>query len=324
MKRTLLLIVLQFGWLAGARLFADVVTLKDGRQISGQVESGNTTEIRIKTADKSQAIDLNDVQAIQFGVSLPANTPTTMPAAPPPKPRPEPAAPAPAAPAPPTLRSKPAPAPAPAPSAPAPAEPAPPTLRAAAPAPPTLRTAPAAAPAAAPTGGITLPAGTEIAVRTIDRIDSKKADLNHEYAASLDDPVIVDGVEIVPANANAFLKVTEAKSPGLTHRATMSTALVAVVINGQKIKVNTEGVDSTAGSQAKRTLTGTAVGAGTGAAIGAAAGGGAGAAVGAGAGAAAGAVAGKLTGKGVEIAPETRFTYKLSQPASVSPQQEKQ
>ncbi len=192
----------------------------------------------------------------------------------------------------------------------------------------TLRTAPAAAasetPSAAPTGGITLPAGTEIAVRTIDRIDSKKADLNHEYAASLDDPVIVDGVEIVPANANAFLKVTEAKSPGLTHRATMSTALVAVVINGRKVRVNTEGVDSTAGSQAKRTLTGTAVGAGTGAAIGAAAGGGAGAAVGAGAGAAAGAVAGKLTGKGVEIAPETRFTYKLTQPVAANGQQEKE
>jgi len=35
---------------------------------------------------------------------------------------------------------------------------------------------------------ITIPSGTEIAVRTIDRIDSKKTQLNHEYAGSLDDP----------------------------------------------------------------------------------------------------------------------------------------
>ena len=42
MKRTFLLTICQFGLLAGAGLFADVVTMKDGRQISGLVESGNT------------------------------------------------------------------------------------------------------------------------------------------------------------------------------------------------------------------------------------------------------------------------------------------
>src|ERR1035441_10030587 len=79
MRRILLLIFWQFGLLAGGRLFADVVTLKDGRQISGLVESGNTQELHIKVADQSQTIDIHQVQAIQFGVSLPAP-----PAAPPP------------------------------------------------------------------------------------------------------------------------------------------------------------------------------------------------------------------------------------------------
>jgi uncharacterized protein YcfJ len=348
MKTTLWLAIWLFGTLAGASLFADVVTLKDGRQISGQIESGNTQEIRIKVGDKTQEIDIEDVQAIQFGVTLPA-----APANPAPAPAaaaaPAPAAPAPpslrsapspagpeaAAPAPPSLRSAPSPAaPAPAPAAPEAAAPAPPSLRSAtaensASTRPTLRTAPSESPtptpapaaATAPTSTITLPAGTEIAVRTIDRIDSKKADLNHEYAASLDDPVVVDGVELVPADANAFLRVTEAKSAGLTHRASMSTVLVAVVIRGQKVKVETGNVDSQAGSPAKRTLGGAAIGAGAGAAIGAAAGGGAGAAAGAGAGAAAGAVAGKLTGKGVQIAPETRFTYKLTQAVVINPQE---
>jgi uncharacterized protein YcfJ len=163
-----------------------------------------------------------------------------------------------------------------------------------------------------------MPIGTEIAVRTIERIDSKKADLFHEYAGSLDDPIVVDGVEVVPANANAVLKVIESQGPGLTHRASLVTALIAVTVHGQRVKVETGKVDSKAGSQAKHTLTGTAVGAGAGAAIGAAAGGGAGAAIGAGVGAAAGTVAGKLTGKPVVIAPETRFTYKLTQPAIIN------
>ena len=72
MRRILLLIFCQFGLLAGGRLFADVVTPKDGRQISGLVESGNTQELHIKVGDESQTIDIHQVQAIQFGVSLPA------------------------------------------------------------------------------------------------------------------------------------------------------------------------------------------------------------------------------------------------------------
>ena len=79
MRRILLLIFWQFGLLSGCGLFADVVTLKDGRQISGFVESGNIQELHIKAGDQSQTSDIHQVQAIQFGVSLPAP-----PAAPPP------------------------------------------------------------------------------------------------------------------------------------------------------------------------------------------------------------------------------------------------
>ena len=79
MRRILLLMFWQFGLLAGGRLFADVVTPKDGRQISGLVESGNIQELHIKAGDQSLTIDIHQVQAIQFGVSLPAP-----PAAPPP------------------------------------------------------------------------------------------------------------------------------------------------------------------------------------------------------------------------------------------------
>lgn len=72
MRRILLLILWHFGPLAANRLLADVVTLQDGRQISGSVESGNTQELHIKVGDQSQTIDIHEVQTIQFGVSLPA------------------------------------------------------------------------------------------------------------------------------------------------------------------------------------------------------------------------------------------------------------
>ncbi len=177
---------------------------------------------------------------------------------------------------------------------------------------------------AADSGGITLPAGTEIAARTVDRIDSKKADKSTEYAASLDDPIVINGVTIAPVNATAVLKVTEIKNPKLAGRALLATTLVAVVIDGHRVKVETESVDSQSGSQSKRTAIGAGAGAAGGAAVGAAAAGGVGAAVGAGIGAAAGTVGAALTAKGVQIPPETRFTYKLSQPVTVNaPEQKK-
>ncbi len=164
---------------------------------------------------------------------------------------------------------------------------------------------------------ITLPAGTAISISTIDRINSKKADTHREYAANIDDPVVVDGVTVIPAKTSAFLHVSDIKSAGYKRRASLNTSLVAVMINGQRVEVNTEKIDSESGSQVKRTVTGTAVGAGTGAAIGGAIGGGAGAGIGAGVGAAGGAVAGKIFGKAVEIAPETRFTYTLTDPVVI-------
>jgi hypothetical protein len=82
MRRVLLLILFfGFGLLAGNRLFADVVTKKDGHQISASIESGNTQELHLKVGDQSQTIDIHEVQAIQFGASLPASAT----ASPPPK-----------------------------------------------------------------------------------------------------------------------------------------------------------------------------------------------------------------------------------------------
>jgi hypothetical protein len=237
--------------------FADVITLKDGREISGQIEYGSAREIRISVGGSSQVVSVDQVQSVRFVTS---NSVAASPAA----------GPAPLAPAPVVGQQI-----------------------------------------------VTLPVGTEIAIRTIDRIQSKKADLNKDYAASLDAPVVVNGVTVLPASTTAFLKVSDVQSAGFKRNASLSLSLVGLSVSGQRVTLETGKLDSQSGSQGKRTLTATAIGAGAGAAIGAVAAGGFGAAVGAAAGGAGGAVVGKVLGNGVEIAPETRFTYKLTKAVEI-------
>jgi hypothetical protein len=177
-----------------------------------------------------------------------------------------------------------------------------------------------AQPALAQSQSITIPAGTEISIRTTTGINSKKADKSTDYQVSMDDPITVDGVVVVPANANAWLRVTEVNNPRFG-RSSMSTALVAVAgTTGERVELTTGNVDSKAGSQAKRTLVGAGAGAGAGAVIGALGGGALGAGIGAAAGAATGAAIGRLTGNndGVTIPSETRYTYRLTQPVAIN------
>jgi len=277
-------------WLAclvpASNAFADVVTLKDGHQISGVVEFGISSQIRIRVGEKSQMVPVDQILSIQFDPVEGPAPPSTASASTSPTPS---AAPLPAT-----------PPPAAAPSATPPSAP-----------PPPAETAPQ---------GITLPTGTEIAVRTIEPIDSRKADLYKEYAATLDDPVVVDGVTLVPVNAAAILRVSHVQASGVTRRASLSISLVAITANGRRVDVKTGPVDSKSGSQAKRTATGAAVGAATGAAVGAMAGGAVGAGIGAGVGAAAGTAVAVVKGKPVEIKPETRFTYTLTEPVVINPE----
>ncbi len=86
---------------------------------------------------------------------------------------------------------------------------------------------------------MTLPAGTPITIRTIDRIDSKSGETSREYAASLDDPLVVDGIMVAPAKASAVLRLKEVKRPsgvkGLIGRASLTVGVTALNIHGQTV-----------------------------------------------------------------------------------------
>ncbi len=114
-------------------------------------------------------------------------------------------------------------------------------------------------------------------IRTIDRIESKKADTKKEYQASLDQPLAIDGAMIAPANSTAILRVTGVKNAKVKGKSSLSLQVVALVVDGKRIVVQTDDVSSESGSQGKRTAIGAGAGAGVGAGIGGMAGGGAGA-----------------------------------------------
>jgi len=162
---------------------------------------------------------------------------------------------------------------------------------------------------------ITIPAGTRISVRTIDRIDSIENHVGDRFQASLEEPLTVDGNVVVAKGADVYGRLAESKESGtFTGRSQLQLELSGIVINGQTIPVVTGEYELTGKSRgastAKRTIGGAAVGS----IIGALAGGGKGAAIGAGVGGGAGAGSEIITkGDQVRIPSETLLDFTLQQ-----------
>lgn len=166
---------------------------------------------------------------------------------------------------------------------------------------------------------VTIPAGTHISVRTIDAIDSTRNQVGDRFQASLEEPLIVDGREVVAKGADLYGRLTDSKTSGtFAGKSQLSVELTGIVINGQTVPLVTgeyqlAGKSKTA-STAKRTVGGAAVGS----IIGAIAGGGKGAAIGAGVGGAAGAGSETITkGDQVKIPSETLLDFTLQQEVSI-------
>jgi len=168
---------------------------------------------------------------------------------------------------------------------------------------------------AAPTGasGVTLPAGTKLVIRMIDAVDSERNTVGQTFAASLDEPVLIDGQAVIPRGADVVVKLVDDKESGkLTGRTTLTLALMSLKVNGRMVDVNTETVSQESASRGARTAKVAGGAAALGTIIGAVAGGGKGAAIGLGAGLGAGAGVEMVTkGERVRIPSETRLTFAL-------------
>jgi hypothetical protein len=172
-------------------------------------------------------------------------------------------------------------------------------------------------PAAAPRH-LSLSMGTQIAIRTIDPIDSKrKKSLDEEFAASLDGPLFIDGVQALPAGTSAFLQIAKTKSAGVFNgSASLSLRLVAIVIDGRRIHLETAEFISQSEGKGADSAERVGIGAGAGAIVGTLTGLGAwtGAAIGGGVGAG----AAILNRPVVKVPSETRLTFTLRQPAAIN------
>lgn len=167
---------------------------------------------------------------------------------------------------------------------------------------------------------VTVPANTIVSVRTIDSIDSKTNHAGEVFKASLDAPIVVDNRVIVPAGADAYVKLVDAKSAGhMTGRSELGLELSGILFQGKTYNVVSSDVKQSGTSRGKQTAERVGGGAALGALIGAIAGGGKGAAIGAAVGGGAGTGVQVFThGQQVKIPSETRLDFTLQQPLEIT------
>src|SRR5580704_18282696 len=169
------------------------------------------------------------------------------------------------------------------------------------------------APASAPTPPpppppLVIPAGTVLTVTLDQTLNSKTASNGDSFAASLAEPVTVNGTVAVPAGTKVTGTIVQAQSAGrFNGHALLQLTLDSIRVNGAPYAIQTSEFEDVGQGRGKRTAIGAGGGAAFGAIVGALAGGGAGTA-----GAA-------FTGKKDIVLPaETRLHFKLAQPASIS------
>ena len=166
-----------------------------------------------------------------------------------------------------------------------------------------------------------MPAGTLVSVRLMEKISTETHSSGDTFSATLDQPLIVDGLVIAERGSRAEWRVVESTPSGrVKGLASLVVQLTQVhTADGQRIGIQTETFTREAEKSTKSDAAKVGVGAAIGAAIGAIAGGGKGAAIGAGAGGAAGAGTVLATrGKPAELPSETRLSFKLSEAVTVA------
>lgn len=173
----------------------------------------------------------------------------------------------------------------------------------------------------APPPPVVIGAGKILTVTIDQNISTKTSQQGDRFAASLAEPVTVDGKEALPVGTKATGTVIQSVQAGhIKGGALLQLSLDSLTVGGQKYSIETSAVVETTKGRGKRTAIGGGGGAAVGAIIGGIAGGGKGAAIGALAGGGAGTAGAAYTGnRDITIAAESRVKFKLTQPLSIQP-----
>jgi hypothetical protein len=183
----------------------------------------------------------------------------------------------------------------------------------------------ALAPAAAPVPvapvmrEITIPAGTSLALELQSSVASDTSRIEDAVRATLRQPVIVGGREVLPAGTQVAGHVTNADDAGrVKGRASVAFRFTSLTVDGSRYDIQTSPISRRAAATKGEDATKIAIGAGAGAALGALLGGGDGAAKGAAIGGAGGTgVVLATKGKEVRLGAGADVATKLTAPVTL-------
>jgi hypothetical protein len=176
---------------------------------------------------------------------------------------------------------------------------------------------PSPAPAEPTTKHVTIPAGTEVYVLTIDSIDSETSHPNQTFKASLDKPIVVDNQTIIPRRSDVLLKVTEVEQARkLKGTSQLKVQLDRLFIGKDSYQVASNTFEEKGSSEAKKAARNVGIGAAVGGILGGLFGGKNGPLIGVGAGGGGGAVVTKPDQ--LRIHSETQLMFKLENPLDVT------
>jgi len=168
---------------------------------------------------------------------------------------------------------------------------------------------------------LTIQPGSYITVRVNQELSSNKNRVGDTFTATLEQPLVVNGIVVASPGETVSGRVTEAEKSGrIEGVARLGVQLTELtLVDGQQVPIQSQFIDQVGpGSKGRDagTIAGTTA---AGAAIGAAAGWGVGAAIGAGAGAAASTIGVLVTrGRPSIIGPEEVLTFRIVQPVSIA------
>jgi hypothetical protein len=169
---------------------------------------------------------------------------------------------------------------------------------------------------------VTVAAGTNVAIRLIDPIDSEKNQTGQSFRATLDSPLVDEnGNVVVPAGYDVVGRLDEVKSAGrFAGQSDIVMSLTQLKVNGRAYNLQTNQYSRKGSSRGKATAAKVGGGAAVGAILGGLFGGGKGAAIGATVGAGAGTgVSAATKGQQIVLPSETVLNFQLQSPLSVIP-----